>query len=113
MNKNKKGFTLVEIMIVVAIIGLLAVIAIPTFQRARANSIESAKVNNIRIVDTAIEQAAMKKGLLDGEAIAATDYYEYIAGANTAADLSSADGPLAVGTALPTLPTLVGEHATY
>ena len=58
MNK-KYGFTLVEIMIVVAIIGLLAAIAIPSFVTARANARASACVNNLRQVDSAKEQAAM------------------------------------------------------
>jgi len=58
MNK-KYGFTLVEIMIVVAIIGLLAAIAIPSFVTARANARASACVNNLRQVDSAKEQSAM------------------------------------------------------
>jgi len=62
---NKKGFTLVEIMIVVAIIGLLAAIGIPSFQRARANSIEKSKQNNARIVISAVEQWAMENGTAD------------------------------------------------
>ena len=45
----KKGFTLVEIMIVVAIIGLLAAIAIPSFLNARTRSQTSACQNNLRL----------------------------------------------------------------
>ncbi|NNJ70138.1 MAG: prepilin-type N-terminal cleavage/methylation domain-containing protein, partial [Kiritimatiellales bacterium] len=77
---NKKGFTLVEIMIVVAIIGLLAAIGIPSFQKARANSIAKAKDNNIRIVEGAVEEWAMEKGHTDGVAVVPGELYEYIKG---------------------------------
>ena len=57
--KGKKGFTLVEIMIVVAIIGLLAAIAIPSFVKARSDARAKACVNNLRLIDAAKEQWAM------------------------------------------------------
>lgn len=53
--KNKKGFTLVEIMIVVAIIGLLVAIAIPNLLRARVSANEAAAKASIRTIVTAIE----------------------------------------------------------
>lgn len=56
---NKKGFTLVEIMIVVAIIGLLAAIGIPSFQKARDNSRAKACVNNLRMINAGTEQHMM------------------------------------------------------
>ena len=57
INTNKKsGFTLVEIMIVVAIIGLLAAIAIPNFVRARKSAQAKACVNNLRLIDSAAQQ---------------------------------------------------------
>ena len=59
IKKNKKGFTLTEIMIVVAIIGLLAAIAIPSFIKARTNSMDSICINNLRQIDSAKDQYAM------------------------------------------------------
>jgi len=63
-TSNKAGFTLVEIMIVVAIIGLLAAIAIPNFVKARTTSQQNACINNLRQIDGAIQQWALefKKG---------------------------------------------------
>lgn len=57
---NKKGFTLVEIMIVVAIIGLLAVIAIPNFVRARTTAQQNACFNNMRQIDSGKQQWALE-----------------------------------------------------
>ncbi|EEF62931.1 type II secretion system protein [Pedosphaera parvula] len=61
LNKvTKAGFTLVEIMIVVAIIGLLAAIAIPNFVRARTTAQQNACINNLRQIDGAKQQWALE-----------------------------------------------------
>lgn len=65
----KKGFTLVEIMIVVAIIGLLAAIAIPSFMRARTTSQANACINNLRQIESGKEQYGMAAGLTNGSII--------------------------------------------
>ena len=62
-TSNKHGFTLVEIMIVVAIIGLLAAIAIPNFVRARTQSQKNACINNLRQIDGAVQQYALEQKL--------------------------------------------------
>jgi prepilin-type N-terminal cleavage/methylation domain-containing protein len=66
---RKAGFTLVEIMIVVAIIGLLAAIAIPNFIKARATSQQNACINNLRQIDGAINEWALESGQSNGAAV--------------------------------------------
>jgi type IV pilus assembly protein PilA len=61
-TSSKKGFTLVEIMIVVVIIGLLAAMAIPAFQKVRASSQDKAVTNNMRQLGAAADQYFLENG---------------------------------------------------
>jgi prepilin-type N-terminal cleavage/methylation domain-containing protein len=75
---RKSGFTLVEIMIVVAIIGLLAAIAIPNFVRARTTAQMNACINNLRQIDGAKQQWALEHQAVSTATAADTDIQPYM-----------------------------------
>ncbi|MGC3957956.1 MAG: type II secretion system protein [Verrucomicrobiota bacterium] len=86
LTQKKSGFTLVEIMIVVAIIGLLCAIAIPNFARARQNSQSNACINNLRQIDGAIQQYALENQAAAAAAVNGNLIAPYLPrGVNTAA----------------------------
>ena len=66
LNRKHAGFTLVEIMIVVAIIALLAAIAVPGFLRARKRSQASKILNDLRMIDAAVDQYAIETNRTTG-----------------------------------------------
>ena len=78
LNKKHAGFTLVEIMIVVAIIALLAAIAVPGFLRARKRSQASKILNDLRMIDSAVDQYAIETNRTTGFSVPITDWTKYV-----------------------------------
>ena len=76
--KSHRGFTLVEIMIVVAIIALLAAIAVPGFLRARKRSQASRILNDLRMIDSAVDQYAVETNRTSGSTVNITDWTNYL-----------------------------------
>src|SRR6266403_3173731 len=109
LNKKRGGFTLVEIMIVVAIIALLAAIAVPGFLRARKRSQATRILNDLRMIDSAVDQYAIETNRVTGNTVGVKDWTAYLKSGtvlyNSGADLlGNTYGGLTVDS-LPKVPT--------
>jgi prepilin-type N-terminal cleavage/methylation domain-containing protein len=78
LNQRRGGFTLVEIMIVVAIIALLAAIAVPGFLRARKRSQASRIINDLRLIDSAVDQYAIENNRTSGSNVPVPAWTNYL-----------------------------------
>ncbi len=108
LNKRRGGFTLVEIMIVVAIIALLAAIAVPGFLRARKRSQASRVLNDLRLIDAAVDQYAIENNKTSGAQVTMVQWTAYLKQGsslyNTGADLFSNSYGVQTVDALPKVP---------
>jgi type IV pilus assembly protein PilA len=84
-TRSNKGFTLVEIMIVVVIIGLLAAMAIPAFQKVRQSSQDKAVLNNARQLSAASDQYFLENGVSSVNSTALVGATNYVKAVNTVA----------------------------
>jgi prepilin-type N-terminal cleavage/methylation domain-containing protein len=91
-NIFQRGFTLVEIMIVVAVIGLLAAIAIPNFIQARVHSQRNACLSNLRQIDAAVQEWALENNQPPGSPVTVANITPYLARA-TAASVNAVHCP--------------------
>jgi prepilin-type N-terminal cleavage/methylation domain-containing protein len=78
VTKARNAFTLVEIMIVVAIIALLAAIAVPGFLRARKRSQASRILNDLRMIDSAVDQYAVETNRKTNDTVGIADWTNYV-----------------------------------
>jgi prepilin-type N-terminal cleavage/methylation domain-containing protein len=117
-NKNIRkvaGFTLVEIMIVVAIIGLLAAIAIPNFVKARQTSQTNACINNLRIIDAATQQWALESGKKSTDAVDSGSIVPYLGRSGSVMPKCPLGGDytLSVVSVSPVCPNVTGTNGTH
>ena len=82
LNRCRRGFTLVEMMIVVAIIALIAAIAVPNVLRARKRSQATKLLDDLRVLDQAMDQWALEKHKQAGDVAQFSDLQPYLKQAN-------------------------------
>ncbi len=109
-RKRACAFTLVEIMIVVAVIALLAAIAVPAFLRARKRAQAADVLNDLRMIDSAVSQYAIENGKKTGDAVGVDDWTTYVKQGTTLAEtgedvLGNEFGPQTVDQP-PTVPSM-------
>src|SRR6187402_801479 len=113
LNKNRGGFTLVEIMIVVAIIALLAAIAVPNFLRARKRSQATRILEDLRVIDSAIDQYAIENNKAGGDNVGWADIQAYLKKGSVLYNSNNIDllGATYVGYSVDSIPKI--RVATY
>ena len=117
LQTRRGGFTLVEIMIVVAIIALLAAIAVPNFLRARKRSQATRVLEDLRMIDSATDQYAIENNKTSGMTPAWTDLKNYLKVGSvlysTGADIfGDSYGPTFTVDSLPVIPSTAYANLT-
>jgi prepilin-type N-terminal cleavage/methylation domain-containing protein len=107
-SNSKSAFTLVEIMVVVAIIALLASIAIPNFLRARKRAQATRILEDLNVIDSAIDQYAIENNKAGGASVNWTDIQAYLKRGSVLYNSGGMDllGSLYVGYSVDSIPKL-------